>query len=89
MAPGLRSLPLMRAANLRRRRGLTFLMVSHDLAVVTHLCERLMVMQRGQMVEQVASADLAAHRVSNAYTLSLMQASVGFSRTSDDSAGND
>lgn len=75
--------------DLRRRRGLTFIMVSHDLAVVTHLCDRLMVMQRGQMVEQVASADLAAHRVSNAYTLSLMQASVGFSRTSDDSAGND
>jgi peptide/nickel transport system ATP-binding protein len=25
---------------LRRRRGLTFVMVSHDLAVVTHLCER-------------------------------------------------
>ena len=75
--------------DLRRRRGLTFIMVSHDLAVVTHLCDRLMVMQRGQMVEQVASTDLAAHRVSNAYTLSLMQASVGFSRTSDDSASND
>lgn len=71
--------------DLRRRRGLTFIMVSHDLAVVTHLCDRLMVMQRGQMVEQVASADLAAHRVSNAYTLSLMQASLGFSRSANDS----
>jgi peptide/nickel transport system ATP-binding protein len=65
---------------LRRRRGLTFVMVSHDLAVVTHLCERLMVMQRGQTVEMLPSADLAAHKVTNAYTLQLMQASSGFRR---------
>jgi peptide/nickel transport system ATP-binding protein len=66
---------------LRERRGLTFLMVSHDLAVVTHLCQRLMVMQRGRAVEFVAAADLAAQRVAADYTKSLMQASVGFSRT--------
>lgn len=65
---------------LRQRRNLTFIMVSHDLAVVTHLCERLMVMQRGQTVELLASADLAAHRVQDAYTLSLMRASAGFQR---------
>ena len=65
---------------LRRRRNLTFIMVSHDLAVVTHLCERLLVMQRGQTVEVLASADLAARRVSQPYTLSLMQASSGFRR---------
>jgi peptide/nickel transport system ATP-binding protein len=65
---------------LRRRRGLTFIMVSHDLAVVTHLCERLMVMQRGQTVEMLSSLDLAAKRVTDPYTLSLMQASVGFKR---------
>jgi peptide/nickel transport system ATP-binding protein len=65
---------------LRERRGLTFLMVSHDLAVVTHLCQRLMVMQRGRAVEFVAAADLAAQRVAADYTKSLMQASVGFSR---------
>ena len=65
---------------LRQRRNLSFIMVSHDLAVVTHLCERLMVMQRGQTVELLASADLAAHRVQDAYTLSLMRASSGFQR---------
>jgi peptide/nickel transport system ATP-binding protein len=65
---------------LRRHRGLTFIMVSHDLAVVTHLCERLMVMQRGNTVEMLASGDLAAHRVTDPYTLSLMQASAGFKR---------
>ena len=37
----------------RRRRKLTFLMVSHDLAIITHMCERLMVMQSGEAVENL------------------------------------
>ena len=65
---------------LRRRQGLSFVMVSHDLAVVTHLCERLMVMQRGRSVETLAAADLAARRVQQDYTRKLMQASEGFRR---------
>ena len=66
---------------LRARRGLTFIMVSHDLAVVTHLCQRLMVMQRGQTVEMLSAADLAASRVAQPYTRQLMEASSGFRRT--------
>lgn len=65
---------------LRRERGLTFLMVSHDLAVVTHLCERLMVMRQGREVESLAAADLARRQVSADYTRELMQASAGFVR---------
>jgi peptide/nickel transport system ATP-binding protein len=65
---------------LRERHGLTYLMVSHDLAVVTHLCRRLMVMQRGRAVEFVKAADLAAGRVAADYTRALMQASAGFVR---------
>jgi len=65
---------------LRQQRALSFIMVSHDLAVVTHLCQRLMVMQRGKVVEVVAASDLAAHRVSADDTRSLMAASVGFVR---------
>ena len=65
---------------LRQRRGLSFVMVSHDLAVVTHLCSRLLVMQRGRAVETLDAADLAAHRVQADYTASLMRASAGFSR---------
>ena len=66
--------------DLRQRRVLTFIMVSHDLAVVTHMCERLMVMQRGETVELVSSSDLAASRVSHDYTRRLMEASIGFRR---------
>ncbi|WP_310385695.1 ABC transporter ATP-binding protein [Roseateles sp.] len=65
---------------LRAERGLTFLMVSHDLAVVTHLCERLMVMRQGGEVESLSAADLAERRVSADYTRQLMQASAGFVR---------
>jgi peptide/nickel transport system ATP-binding protein len=64
---------------LRRRRGLTFILVSHDLAVVTHMCERLMVMQRGETVE-LLSANLAANRATRIHALSLMEASIGFRR---------
>jgi peptide/nickel transport system ATP-binding protein len=65
----------------RRDRKLTFLMVSHDLAVITHMCERLMVMQNGEEVESLASTELAAKNVAAAYTKNLLRASVGFSRT--------
>jgi peptide/nickel transport system ATP-binding protein len=69
--------------SLRQQRGLTYLMVSHDLAVVTHLCQRLIVMRRGQVVEALASSDLAALRVRADYTRRLMQASAGFQRVPD------
>jgi peptide/nickel transport system ATP-binding protein len=65
---------------LRQQRRLTFVMVSHDLAVVTHLCERVTVMQRGRMVETLASADLAYARARDPYTLRLMAASAGYRR---------
>lgn len=65
---------------LRRKRGLTFIMLSHDLAVLTHMCERLLVMQRGQTVELLSASDLAASRVQDDYTRKLMLASTGFRR---------
>jgi peptide/nickel transport system ATP-binding protein len=65
---------------LRQERGLTFVMVSHDLAVVTHLTQRLMVMRAGEVVEMLASSDLAAARVQADYTRGLMEASAGFVR---------
>jgi peptide/nickel transport system ATP-binding protein len=60
-------------------------MVSHDLAVLTHLCSRLLVMHRGQVVEDLAADDLVAHRVQADYTRSLMQASRGFQRSAQPS----
>ena len=65
---------------LRHERALSFIMVSHDLAVVTHLCERILVMQRGRAVETLDAADLAARRVGAEYTRQLMQAADGYRR---------
>ena len=65
----------------RRRRKLTFLMVSHDLAIITHMCERLMVMQGGEAVENLAASDLVERRVTKDYTRNLLRASEGFVRT--------
>ncbi|PTE10286.1 ABC transporter ATP-binding protein [Mesorhizobium helmanticense] len=65
----------------RRRRKLTFLMVSHDLAIITHMCERLMVMQSGEAVENLTASQLVGHRVTKDYTRNLLRASEGFVRT--------
>jgi peptide/nickel transport system ATP-binding protein len=60
---------------LRAERGLTFLMVSHDLAVIDHMCDRVLVMQHGRAVEELARDDLAAARMTTAYARSLFEAS--------------
>jgi oligopeptide/dipeptide ABC transporter ATP-binding protein len=44
--------------DLRAKRGLSFLFVSHDLGVVRHFCETLCVMYLGRIVEQGPTADV-------------------------------
>jgi peptide/nickel transport system ATP-binding protein len=62
-------------ARLREERGLTFLMVSHDLAVIDHMCDRILVMQHGHAVEELAREDLAGARMTTEYARSLFAAS--------------
>ncbi|MFT0861429.1 ABC transporter ATP-binding protein [Ancylobacter sp. G4_0304] len=64
----------------RRERSLTFLMVSHDLGVVTHMCRRLVTMRHGIVVEALTSAELATGAVKTDYTRDLIAASRGFTR---------
>ena len=47
-------------SRLRAIRGLTFLMVSHDLAVIDHMCDRILVMQNGRAVEELSREALAS-----------------------------
>ena len=63
---------------LREARGLTFVMVSHDLAVIDHMCERLLVMQHGAAVEELDRSALSDGAVSSDYTRTLLKASEGF-----------
>ncbi len=58
---------------LRRDRGLTMLLVSHDLAVVAHMCERIGVMLRGELVEVTTADALAAGEPAEAYTRELLE----------------
>jgi len=59
-------------ARLRREHGLTLLMVSHDLAVIAHLCERIAVMTRGEIVETTTADRLASGDVTHPYTRELL-----------------
>ncbi|MFC8592814.1 ABC transporter ATP-binding protein [Streptomyces atroolivaceus] len=45
-------------AELKEERGLTMVMVSHDLSVVASLCERTAVLERGRVVEQGATSQV-------------------------------
>ncbi len=59
-------------AELQQRRGTSIILVTHDLGVVAGVCDRVLVMYAGRVVEQATVGDLfAAHR--HPYTLGLLQ----------------
>lgn len=62
--------------DLQERRSLTYLMVSHNLAVVDHLCATGGVMQGGVMVAIVSAADLRAGRATHPHTRALRSLSM-------------
>jgi peptide/nickel transport system ATP-binding protein len=47
-------------ADLRRNQGLAVLLVSHDLAVVAQVCDRIVVMYAGEIVESGPTAEVIA-----------------------------
>ena len=62
-------------ARLRQERNLTYIMVSHDLAVVAHLCGRVAIMSQGEIVEELSVANLRAGRAEHPYSQTLLAAS--------------
>ncbi|MGN8021651.1 ABC transporter ATP-binding protein [Phyllobacterium sp. 22229] len=63
-------------ADLRQARNLTYVLVSHNLAVIAHLCPQLGVMLNGEMVEQLSADDLRAGRTKHAHTSALRTLSI-------------
>jgi len=66
---------------LQRERGLTYILVSHNLAVVGHMCGRLVVMQYGRVVETMSVAQLRENTPADSYTKQLLRASRGYDRS--------
>ncbi|HEX7967865.1 MAG TPA: ABC transporter ATP-binding protein [Stellaceae bacterium] len=65
---------------LRRERRLSYVLVSHNLAVVAQLCDRLAVMREGRFVAEMTVAALRAGNAEDPYTRELLDASRGYRR---------
>lgn len=62
--------------DLRDEHDLTYLMVSHDLPVISHMCDRLAVMKDGEVLETLSVDALRAMQAEHPYSISLLKASV-------------
>ena len=60
-------------SDLEREAGVTFLLISHDLAVVAHICETTAVMYRGRIVE-IGPTDALFAQPAHPYTRELVDA---------------
>jgi len=65
---------------IKRERNLTYVLVSHDLSVVAHMCGRIAVMNHGRIVEELSVAQMRARAPTQAYTRQLLTASLGYDR---------
>lgn len=67
-------------AELQREAKLTYLMVTHDLGVIAHLCQKVAVMQYGKILETLTVDALVSGRAQMAYTQMLVNASRQYTR---------
>lgn len=65
---------------LRQEKGFTYLMVSHDLAVVDHMCENFAVMQTGEVTEVLGRDVLQNNGATHPYARQLIEASLAYER---------
>ena len=60
-------------SELQKKRGLTYLFISHDLSVMRFICDRIAVIHKGKLVELAESEELFAHPL-HPYTRALLSA---------------
>ena len=70
--------------DIRAQRKLTYVLVSHDLAVVSHMCDNVLVMNRGEVVESITKKQLQESAPKHEYTRQLLLASKGYDRSAID-----
>ena len=63
-------------SDLQQAHDLTYILVSHNLAVVAHLCARVGVMQAGELVELLSADDLRAGCTRHPHTAALRELSL-------------
>lgn len=68
---------------LRREQGLTYLLVTHNLPVVSFLCDRLAVMRHGRIVEVANVEQLKHGQLVEAYSKELLAATEGANRAAE------
>ncbi len=66
--------------DLQKEEGLTYLMVTHDLGVIAHLCQRVAVMKFGRILETLETDALLRGDIRDDYTRVLVDASRDYSR---------
>lgn len=67
-------------AELQKESNLTYLMVTHDLGVIAHLCQKVAVMQYGKILETLTVDALVNGEAQTAYTQMLVNASRQYTR---------
>ncbi|MET3598986.1 UNVERIFIED_ORG: peptide/nickel transport system ATP-binding protein [Martelella mediterranea] len=63
---------------LREEKGFTYLMVSHDLAVIDHMCDRFAVMQAGRITEVLPREAILGNQATDPYARELIGASLAY-----------
>ncbi|MCE5002493.1 ABC transporter ATP-binding protein [Staphylococcus pseudoxylosus] len=62
--------------NLRSKRQLSYIFITHDIQAATYLCEQLIIFKNGKIEEQIATKDL--YLSNNAYTKALIEKQLSF-----------
>ena len=72
---------LRQLKRINQAQGTAMLFISHDIGVVEALCDRVLVMRHGEVVEHLTGAQLAARDVAHPYTKELLAATPTLSVT--------
>lgn len=65
---------LRKFRKVNRERGTAMLFISHDIGVIQELCDQVLVMHHGEILERLSGSDLRSGQATHPYTRSLLAA---------------